>query len=159
MISDVLFCSLEKFRATPPCPRTVVVSILDNSEAPRRPSFVGFRDALALTFEDTYEESCRARELWPAEPTDEEHARFATTRTERVPALSDAVRIVSFLESHHRTPDALHLLVHCYGGISRSAAVAHWAAVRFRAPILDGCSTDFANKRLLRLLDAASGRR
>jgi predicted protein tyrosine phosphatase len=159
MISDVLFCSLDRFRALEPCPRTVVVSILDHSEAPRRPSFAGYREALVLQFEDTYEEARRSRGFWPAEPTEEEHARLASAPHERVPALSDAERIVAFLETHHRAPELLHLRVHCYGGISRSAAVAHWASVRFWAPILDGRSTDFANRRLLRLLDAAAGRR
>lgn len=80
---------------------------------------------------------------------------------ERAPTLEDARRIVEFVQRHHGDGTPIRLLVHCYGGISRSAAVAHWASVRLQVPIGNAgeWTTDYANPRLLRLLDKASGRR
>lgn len=159
MYKEVLFLNVDQMTMYKPSMDTVVVSILDRSEEKHRPKFDGFRSVLTLQFEDTYEEMKLAEAGgWPDEPTDDEHLRFAQARGERVPTLSDAKKIVEFLDTHHQTFDQLTLIAHCYGGISRSAAVASWAAVRYWAPIATMRSTDYANKRLLRLLDKAAGR-
>lgn len=160
MLKNVLFLSLTEMKRRKPSLDTVVVSILDNSESGGRPRLGGFRSVLSLEFEDTFEEMKLAKAGdWPDEPNDDEHARFAQGRGERVPALSDARAIVEFLHRCHQTPETLTLVVHCHGGISRSAAVATWAAARFWAPLLTSRSTDRANARLMRLLDKADGRR
>lgn len=161
MFKEVMFLSAEKMAMLKPSVDAVVVSILDNSEEHNRPKLEGFRDVIRLQFEDTYEECKLAKAgSWPDEPTDEEHARFAQGRGERVPTLSDAQAIVAFLDKHHQTFDQLTLVAHCQGGISRSAAVASWAAVRYWAPLVDCMmTTDWANKRLIRLLDKAACRK
>jgi predicted protein tyrosine phosphatase len=160
MIKDIDFLSVAQMRRVRPSLDTVVVSILDNSESTERPRLAGFRSVLSLEFEDTSEESKKHEPgSWPDEPTDEEHARFALYPGERAPTLTDAERIVEFIRRHHASPDALNLVVHCHGGISRSAAVAHWASARLWVPMSNANmrSTDRANPRLLRLLDRAAG--
>ena len=160
MIKDIVFLSVSKMKRVRPSQDTVVVSILDNSEARDRPRLAGFRGALTLEFEDVAEEH-KGHEpgSWPAEPTEEEHAQFAHHRGERLPTLADAARIVRFLEHHHSSPDPIKLIVHCHGGISRSAAVAHWASVRFWLPVTMAAdqSLDRANPRLMRLMNQAAG--
>lgn len=159
MIEDIVFLSVDQMKRVRPCTNTVVVSILDLSEAQYRPRLAGFRSVLVLNFEDTYEETkLAAPGSWPDEPTDAEHARFCQGRGERIPTLTDARKIVDFLFRHHCSDEPLKLVVHCYGGVSRSAAVAAWASERFLVPIgnRDMRSTEYANKRLLRLMDKAA---
>lgn len=162
MIKAIVFLSVDQMTYYPADANTVVVSILDASEAHHRPPLAGFHDVLRLVFEDTYEEvKCAVPGDWPDEPTDEEHRQFAQGKGERVPALSNARAITEFLLTHQHTPREFTLVAHCFGGISRSAAVAVWAAVRFGVPIsnADMRSTDWANARLIRLMDKADGRR
>ena len=158
MIEDIVFLSVAEMRLVRPRLNTVVISVLDQSElrARPRPRLGGFRSALALDFEDS-EESLGAP-AWPDNPTDEEHALFCDGRGERVPTLEDALRIVRFVHGHQTSTERLHLVVHCFGGISRSAAVAEWAAVRCWAPLLSRGqrTTEGANRRLLRLLNKAA---
>lgn len=151
MFRTIEFLSLEKMRLRTPREDAVVVSILDIHESQRRPDLAGWGAALSLTFEDTYEECKAASTPWPDEPSDAEHARFAQGAGERVPALSDAKLIAEFLLLHGRAPGKVDLLVHCFGGISRSAAVAQWASVRFFTPMAR--VPTYPNLRLLRLLD------
>lgn len=161
MFKDITFLPVDQMKGLRPSLDTVVVSVLDRSEAYARPRLGGFRSVLQLEFEDTYEElKCAAPGSWPDEPSDEEHARFAQGAGERVPTLTDAARIVEFLHRHHRDATPLTLVAHCFGGVSRSAAIAHWASVRFWVPIryTKLKTTDHANRRLLRLLDKADGR-
>lgn len=160
MFKEVIFFSVEEVKQVTPSDDKVVISILDPSEEYRRPSFEGFRDVLRMQFEDTYEEMKLAEDgQWPDEPSEEEHARFSQKRGHRIPTLTDAQIIVDFLAKHHGgTFDQLTLVVHCYGGISRSAAVASWAATRYWAPINCSRSVENANIRLIRLLNKAAGR-
>ncbi len=159
MFKEVIFMSAEKMALFKPCLNTVVVSVLDRSEEHRRPALTGFRDVLRLKFEDTYEEGKLAQlGSWPDEPTDEEHARFCQGRGERIATLTDAQAIVDFLAKHHDTFDQLTLVAHCMAGISRSSAVASWASVRYWAPINCTMSTEWANPRLMRLMNKAAGR-
>ena len=58
------------------------------------------------------------------------------------------------INEHHRSQEQLHLVTHCFGGISRSAAIAEWASARCWVPIL-GDAPDRSNPRLLRLLNKA----
>lgn len=159
MFTEILFLSLDQMKHLAPNDRTVVVSILDNSEASQRPILEGFKDVLALEFEDTYESLKYAKfGDWPDEPTREQHACFAQGKNERVPTLSDAKKIVDFLSTHHHSPDKLTLVAHCHGGISRSAAVASWASVRWWIPLGTMKTTEGANPRLYALMDKADGR-
>lgn len=155
MIKDIEFLSLTQMRRRRRTLDTVVVSVLDESELRKdgRPRLGGFRSTLALTFEDTAEEPGAPQ--WPNEPDEVEHRVFASHLEERVPSLSDAKRIVDFVNEHHRSPEQLHLVAHCFGGISRSAAIAEWASARCWAPILEK-TPDRSNPRLLRLLHQAN---
>src|SRR5690606_28393471 len=96
--------------------------------------------------------------LWPDEPSDEEHRAITHSLVERVPSLSDARRIVEFVRQHQHSREERQLLIHCMGGISRSAAVAEWASLSLWLPITLGPfqSTACANPRLRRLLDKAA---
>ena len=158
MIAKIVFLSVSEMRAIKPRLDTLVVSILDCSESHQRPILGGFRSVLCLTFEDTYEEAkLAAAGDWPDEPSSLGHKKYAQRAGERIPALSDATQIVSFLKKHHQSTEALNLVVHCFGGISRSAAVAIWASKTFDIGISNTVSksTERANKRLLRLMDIA----
>lgn len=154
MFNSIRYLSLDAFKKLKPSFSTVVVSILDSQESSRRPLLAGWRSVLSLEFEDTYEEQKCASAYWPDEPTVGEHARYCQGQGERVPALSDALLIADFLLGHGRSAEQLDLVVHCYGGISRSAAVASWASCRFFVPLER--EPGFPNARLLRLLSKAA---
>jgi len=159
MFKEVQLYSVEEMAMFKPSKDVVVVSMLDKSEEHKRPPLDGFRDVLRLQFYDTWEEDKLVADgAWPDQPTDEEHAKFARGN-ERIVALSDAQAIVEFLDKYHQTFDQLTLVTHCFGGISRSAAVAAWASARYWAPLTSKRSTDYANPRLMRLLNKAAGRR
>jgi predicted protein tyrosine phosphatase len=159
MFKEVLFVSLDEMRMVAPSSDTVVISILDVSEEFGRPSLEGFRDVLRLQFEDTYEEgNTHYPGPWPDEPSPGQHASYCQAPNERVCTLTDANAVVEFLAKHHGTFDQLTLLVHCQGGISRSAAVASWASVRYWAPMTGQRTAEYPNMRVLRLLDKAGGR-
>jgi predicted protein tyrosine phosphatase len=157
MIRAIEFRSLAAMKKLRPAMDTVVISILDGTEREGRPRLAGFRSVLCLDFEDTYEEAAGAAPgSWPEMPTVEQHRRYAVDPGERTVTLADARRIVDFIMEHHRSPESLRLVAHCKGGISRSAAVAEWAAGRLYLPIENtNVSTEAANKRVLRLLDRA----
>lgn len=157
MFKEVIFYNLDEMRAARASPDAVVISILDRMEEPRRPTLTGYRDVLKLHFEDTHEEEKLAHPGdWAEEPSDEEHARFAKRKGERIFTMTDAREILKFLALHHSTFENLTLIVHCYGGISRSAAVAKWASVKYWAPITGKRTPVYPNPRVLRLLDKAA---
>ena len=160
MIHTVRFMSLDQARKLTPNRETLMVSILDLEErqAHRLPRLAGYRSVLSLNFEDTAEEGKLAEPgSWPDEPSDDEHARFAQRRGERVPTLVDANRILEFAKAHHGSDERLSMVVHCKAGVSRSAAVAKWVIDFTGADLCDTVrmSTERANPRLLRLLDTA----
>lgn len=164
MTSDILkfncvyFLSLEQMRQVTPSSNSVVISILDKGELADkgRPDFNGFMDSLLLSFEDTYEE-VKLGANWSDEPSLEEHSKYCQSKGELVPALSDARAIVEFLDKH--SFKGLDLIVHCYGGISRSAAVAQWVSATYWVPLMNfHRSTDYANPRVIRLLNKAINR-
>lgn len=155
MLTRVSFFSLQHMLTLEPSPLAVVISVTDSSPRAARPALQGYRDALRLEFVDVAEEHVNvAVGSWPAEPTLQEHEELSGLRGERLPALSDAVAIRSFLDAHHGTPEPVEVLVHCFAGASRSAAIASWAAEHYDLPLVDvaGRGTNEANERLGRLL-------
>lgn len=160
MLHEVIFCGVDGVQHVRRSEDTVVISILDRSEAASRPKLSGFGEALILEFEDTSEsdDEVKAGRFLPDQINGEEHGNYCGHHGEQVSTIDDARQIVDFLHRHHQSPYPVSLLVHCFAGISRSAAVAQWAARRFRIPITCDRSTDYANPRLLRLLDKADGR-
>ena len=158
MVNEIHFLSVAQAQRLRPCRRSVVISILGAAERGFRPSLDGFRDVLWLEFMDTFEEAARARPgSWPREPTTLQHWRITECAQERAPSLSDALRIAAFVQQHHTASTGLRLIVHCFQGQSRSAAVARWASRVCQAPIRnERLKRDCAgNPRLLRLLDVA----
>ena len=158
MLDEVSFMSLERVLALAPNQSTIVVSITDSSPLAVRPSLEGYRDVLRLEFVDITEEDVGAVVgSWPSEPTTEEHEQISGLRGERLPAVSDAEAVRDFLYKHHLAPERVSVLVHCFAGASRSAAVARWAAATYDIPLDDvaGRGTSQHNKRLSRLLESS----
>lgn len=160
MITDVDYFSLEEARGMRPRADTLLISILDRSEAERmkRPRLDGWRSVLVLEFEDSHEEAKLAPAgSWPDSPTPEQHVLYTHTRQERIPTLDDAERLIEFIAGHQATDAPLHLVVHCKAGVSRSAAVAKWVEERLGVPRSDSefKATLYANPRVLRLMDKA----
>lgn len=155
MLRQVSFMSLLRLQALAASPHAVVISITDSSTHAVRPALNGYRDALRLEFLDIAEEHVNAAiGSWPLEPTPSEHERLSEHRGERLPALSDALAVRKFLDTYHAAAELVEVLVHCYAGASRSAAIAVWAGEHYGIPLVDvaGCGLDEANARLGRLL-------
>lgn len=159
MLTHIAFMPLARFLSLAPDPLVVVVSITDSSPRAVRPNLEGYHDALRLEFVDVAEEHVGdAVGSWPVEPTPEEHEKLGELRGERLPALSDALAVRRFLDKHHAAANRLAVLVHCFAGASRSAAVAQWAATNYGIPLEDvaGRGTSASNERVLRLLDLST---
>ena len=162
MLKEVLFMGVREATRLEPRQDTVIISILDQFEECNRPDHLHkFRDHLILNFVDTFE---RPGDLdWPDQMSEEEHKVICKYDEDKAPELSDAQRIVEFVNKHRDAPEEVRLIVHCHGGVSRSAAVAQWAGGFYRVPLPqlgDGIHLlDGANPRVLRLLAKAAGRR
>ena len=156
MLTKIKFFGLEDLERYAPEGDAVIISVLSRQEELHRPTFVRYRDALILQFDDTTEEHFNALPgSWPATMADEDHAKAVHEPGGRAPEAIDAERIRDFVSQYHASPNKYELVVHCFAGISRSAAIALWASVRHWIPLDTSASTDDANKRLLRLLEAA----
>jgi predicted protein tyrosine phosphatase len=139
---------------------TVIISILDQFEEHSQPDHLHrFKDHLILYFVDTFEKPGESD--WPDQMSEEEHKLICKYDEEKAPELIDAQRIVEFINRHHASPEQVRLVVHCHGGVSRSAAVAKWVGEVYRVPLPqlgDGShELDGANPRVLRLLGKAFG--
>lgn len=158
MLTRVAFMSQQRLQALRPTPQAIVISITDSAPRAVRPVLDGYCDGLRLEFLDISEEDVNAAVgSWPMEPSQEEHERLSECRGERLPALSDAVAIRRFLDDHHAADRSVEVLVHCFAGASRSAAIAVWAAEHYGIALVDvaGRGTDEANGRPSRLLRRA----
>lgn len=162
MLKEVLFMGVREASKLELRSDTVIISILDQIEEHNRPDQLHlFRDHLILSFVDTFE---KAEEPdWPDQITEEEHKVICKYDEEKAPELIDAQSIVEFIDRHHVAHEEVRLIVHCRGGVSRSAAVAKWVGEVYRVPMPqlgDGVhELDGANPRVLRLLAKASVRR
>lgn len=137
---------------------TVIISILDQFEECNRPNHLHqFRDHLILYFVDTFEKP--GEPDWPDQMSEEEHKTICKYDEDKAPELNDAQRMVEFINRYHVAPEEVRLVVHCQGGVSRSAAVAKWVGEVYRVPLPqlgDGIHRlDGANPRVLRLLAKA----
>ncbi len=162
MLRDVRWMSVKEATALPATQDTVVISVLDQFEETGRPPHLGdFRDHLVLHFVDASERG--AKLFWPDEMTPEQHLEACGHEGDEAPVLADAKRIVAFVRTHHVSGEDLRLVVHCHGGVGRSAAIAQWAGSALGLPMPqlgDGVhSLDRANPRVLRLLKKAAGTR
>jgi len=158
MLKEVLFMDVREARQLKPSQTTVIISILDQFEEHNRPDHLHlFRDHLVLNFVDTFERPGDPE--WPDQMSEAEHKLACKWDEDRAPELSDALRIVAFTNKHRDAPEELRLIVHCHGGVSRSAAVAKWVGATYGVPLPqlgDGIHLlDGANPRVLRLLAKA----
>lgn len=166
MITQALFLSAKQAQALEPRADTAVISILDRSEEAHRPiHLASFKEHLVLQFLDTYERLAADQSVrkhgWPDQMTPAQHREACGEPDERAPELSDAKAIVDFIDRHLVSLEETRLVIHCYAGMSRSAAVADFVASVHGVP-LPQCddsmkTTDGANPRLLRLLRKAAG--
>lgn len=155
MLNEVLFMGVREAARLEPSQTMVVISILDQFEEHNQPRRLHeFKDHLILNFVDTFEEPGEPH--WPDQMSEAEHRAACTWDEDRAPELEDAKRIVEFVNRHHRATEAMTLVVHCHGGVSRSAAVARWVgkALGVAMPQLGDCvqTLEGANPRVLRLL-------
>lgn len=72
--------------------------------------------------------------------------------SERAFSVEQARQIVEFIRGHHAQSRPVELVVHCEGGVSRSAAVALYARSLTGAQMLRFDEADAANPRILELL-------
>lgn len=155
MLKSVGFMSLKAAKMLVPSAAVAVISIRDSASARDLPSFGGFRDVLPLHMLDVCEEhALHAPGAWADEPTDEQHLQYCEISDNFAPSLSHARTIRAFVDRLNDCADELDLVVHCSAGVSRSAAVALWAAKRFNVALRDeaGVGLGEANPRILRLL-------
>jgi predicted protein tyrosine phosphatase len=155
MLNSVSFMSLAAFMEIPSRPDLAVISIRDYSLSRKLPSFEGYRFVLPVHMLDVAEEHLRLPPgTWPDEPTASQHLQYCEAPDDYAPSLSHARAIQKFLVELHADASAFDVVVHCSQGVSRSAAVASWAADRFGIPLMDpaGQGLEEANPRLRRLL-------
>ncbi|WP_137921456.1 dual specificity protein phosphatase family protein [Hydrogenophaga sp. 2FB] len=162
MLKEVLFMGVREAMKLEPRQDTVIISILDQFEECNRPDHLHkFRDHLILNFVDTFERP--GDPDWPDQMSEEEHKVICKYDEDKAPELSDAKRIVEFIDKYRDAPEEVRLIVHCQGGVSRSAAVAKWAGEFYRVPLPqvgDGIHLlEGANPRVIRLLAKAAGGR
>lgn len=155
MLKEVLFMGVREASRLEPNQTTVIISILDQFEEHNRPPRLHeFKVHLILNFVDTFEKPGEPH--WPDRMSEEEHCAVCIWDEDRAPEMIDAQRIVEFVNRHHRATKAVTLVVHCFGGVSRSAAVAQWVGetLGVQMPQLgDGIHTlEGANPRVMRLL-------
>lgn len=161
MLTEARFLSVKEARKLPASSDTVIVSILDQFEEWHRPEHLAeFKDALVLHFVDTFEKP--GEPAWPDQMDEAQHRSICTWDEDRAPELTDAQQLVAFILKHHSSADLTKFVVHCHGGVSRSAAVAKWVASAHGVPLPqlgDGVhSIDKANPRVIRLMNKAAGR-
>lgn len=155
MLKSVEFMSLKAVKSLPSDASVAIISIRDSSSVRDLPTFDRFMDVLPLDMLDVCEEhALHAPGSWAEEPTDEQHLRYCEIPDNFAPSLFHAQAIRAFVDRLHGCADELDLVVHCSAGVSRSAAVALWAAERFGIALRDraGVGLGDANPRILRLL-------
>lgn len=157
MLKSVEFMSLKAVKSLASSPTVAIISIRDSSSVRDLPTFDGFMDVLPLDMLDVCEEhALHAPGSWADEPTGEQHFQYCEIPDNFAPSLSHAQAVQAFVDRLHGCADELDLVVHCSAGVSRSAAVACWAAERFGIALRDraGVGLGDANPRMLRLLNS-----
>lgn len=159
MLKEVLFMGVREAARLEPSQTTVIISILDQFEEHNRPPRLHeFKDHLILNFVDTFEMPSEPH--WSDQMSEAEHRAACIWEEDRAPELVDAEKIIDFVNRHHRATEAVTLVVHCHGGVSRSVAVAQWVGEALGVPMPqlgDGMhKLEGANPRVLRLLRGAA---
>ena len=135
----------------------LLISILDFHSPFLRPSFSHFADTLSLCFKDRCEEDYGLFDNWPDEPSDALSRRVLGMANERLFSLSDAVKIVNFIENYQTQKQEYNLIAHCKSGVGRSAAIAEFFGIIHNIPFqgTDPRGRFMPNCRVTRLLTKA----
>jgi len=115
---SVSFHSEKEMKGLRPSPLYGVISITDPGRIANIPE--GWGSVLRLQFDDVEEPD-------PYKPYGDPYARSS-----RLPTASDAQKILSWLKANERKLAGIY--VHCWGGVSRSAAVAKFIAEKYGIP-------------------------
>lgn len=115
MIDSLEYLSLDDAVQFIPNKPTVAISILSPRRVPAT-LHADINPILRLYFEDT---TAQEGELSRA----------------GVFTVEQAHQVIDFIREHHGHPEPRHLLIHCEAGISRSAAIAVFAASECRLPL------------------------
>lgn len=136
---------------------TLLISILDLYTPFDRPNLKKFHDSLSLTFKDRCEEDYGHANAWPDEPSDAWNRFILRVDNERLFSLSDAVKIVDFVERYQAKTEEYNLIAHCKSGVGRSAAVAEFFGITHNIPYkgTDPRGRFMPNCRMIRLLTKA----
>lgn len=136
---------------------TILISILDFHSPFRRPELTKFHDSLSLCFKDRCEEDYGLFDNWPDEPSDALSHRILRVANERLFSLTDAVKIVDFIEKYQAQEQEYNLIAHCKSGVGRSAAIAEFFGIIHNIPFrgTDPRGRFMPNCRVTRLLTKA----
>lgn len=111
MIIQIDFLDVFSAKALQPSADLAVISVLGAKEEEHRPSFDGFDESqlLRMRFDDIV---------------------YVMSEEHRIdgPTQARAQQIHDFIAGLHRSERPLRLVAHCFGGVSRSAAIALHAA-------------------------------
>ena len=123
-----------------------LISVLDSPNDKARPDLTRFLDTLPLSFHDICEEEFGENEPWED-----------NLDKENVPTLTDAHAILGFFEKHSASNKDTVILVHCFAGVSRSAAIALWLGEISNTLVIQAGPSRIAhpNPRVIRLLNKA----
>lgn len=136
MLISAVHISRQAAEALPGMSDLVVLSITDLKAEPAELR-EGHRDVLRLAFDDVLEAT-----QWDG--------------IDRLPITPEqAGRIVEWLERWHADPMQLRLITHCEAGISRSAAVARFAAEKYGLALPHEADYPYCNATVLHRLRAA----
>ena len=133
MIQRVAFVSLYQAQKLTGRADTVVISVCDRHYRAKLQS--GFADVLDLYFDD-YD---------PNRDGQRDHVDPFTAE------LADIAR--QWVIRHHSNSAALSALVHCYAGLSRSAALAWWINQEFNIPLTTSFTLAHLNGHVLHTLN------
>ena len=137
MIRTVVFLSKKAFeKHLKPTSSTIAISIgaADEGAPPRLDR--GFAGAIRLEFDDVYEESLNLPVgFFPdLHPRHHDGVRIFAGNA-NVFDFNDAHKINRFIGHYAVKPEPYDLVVHCFAGVSRSAAVALHSSFRYGARI------------------------
>lgn len=158
MFKEVLFTGVDSVKHLCDKRKTAVVSILDYSERGSRPDLTQFAAVLTLEFEDIADGAPILMGKTLPDDAFIGEDRLPHNVEERFCTLRDARMVLDFLDRVQNDPRVQTLLVHCYAGQSRSAALAQFVLDSYPNVHLgnEGNQTLAGkNKRFYRLLGAA----
>lgn len=161
MIDSIQFLSRSAFSQTSPFEPFALIQILGPHEGDF-PSPGAAQAYLQLRFDDVHEGSpgliLQDGERLSNDAGSVNHQMFpGVVETLQLFGIEQAELMVSFINEQQKRPQPLALLVHCLGGVSRSAAVARFAQEYLGLPtVKPSLSKVSPNPRVLRLLREAA---